>query len=423
VLAFSQIFVFRGTIDDLELAELSSSGGDILFIDLVALVPFLLAAYGVNFNYIPAAFKAILGDRRLAIIYVTILAVAIFHTFYHRDIRSILYNVLLLITIPAFTLFWKRFSNEITSVFTALSVSLLCYLATVPLVFGAPHLRYYGLIHPNAYGGVALSAAACIVLSEKKWLWLGQLVALAGAISIDSRFAILGILLIAGAQHTISAVAIRSRAWGVRLRVGLLAVLALYFASDMYDIFAVSDLHRGLGSGISGRSDLWQAGIEYIREDPLGYGFKNSYSFSSGHNGWLNLAIQFGLLPAIVIGSMFILQMLNMWNEFRAQHTNRHPGAHGTSQLEMNLLICFGALLAGGFFQPQMMNFGDSIGVLFLLIISRPGPPQKNVAHAGLRRRRMSYGVRRMSEPNPPLCDADIHASSASCSRVFRDIK
>jgi len=210
VLAFSQIFVFRGTIDDLELAELSSSGGDILFIDLVALVPFLLAAYGVNFNYIPAAFKAILGDRRLAIIYVTILAVAIFHTFYHRDIRSILYNVLLLITIPAFTLFWKRFSNEITSVFTALSVSLLCYLATVPLVFGAPHLRYYGLIHPNAYGGVALSAAACIVLSEKKWLWLGQLVALAGAISINSRFAIFGILLIAGAQQ-ISTVATRSR--------------------------------------------------------------------------------------------------------------------------------------------------------------------------------------------------------------------
>ena len=384
VLAYSQIFIYGGTRADLELEQLSTSGKDLGLINVMALVPFLFAVYVINFNYVLVAYNSILANGRLLILYVTILAVTIFHAFYVRDIKNIQYSFLLLISIPAFSLIWNRFSNDISSVFAALSISLIGYLVAVPLVFGAPDYRYYGTIHPNTYGGVALAAAACISLSKNKYLRIGQLVTLAGAISVDSRFATLGIIVIIGAEQIASAMVTGRRAWGPWVRLGLLAVLAISFAPSEINIFSTDDSERGLAGGISGRTELWELAIEYIITDPLGYGFKSSFGVESGHNGFLNLAIQFGLVPAILIVSTFIRYMWNLLNELRAERTTRHAGAPKASPtLAMNLLICFLALLAGGFFQPQLINFGDPIGVLFLLILSRSESARKNVENAG----------------------------------------
>ena len=385
ILAYSQIFIYSGTKVDAELQQISVTGYELIFINLVALIPFLIAVYVVNFNYVPAVFNAILGNRRLIIFYMTILAVAIFHAFYHGDIRSIQYNALLLISIPAFSLIWKRFSNDISLVFSALSISLLGYLVAVPLVYGAPVDRFYGAIHPNTYGGIAVTAAACISLSKRPYLRIGQFVSLAGAISVDSRFSALGILIIIGGQQILSAITTGARAWGPWLGVGLLAAVALYFSASILEIFGIEDADRGLVAGIAGRVDLWQLGIDYIAADILGYGFKNSYDMTSGHNGFLNLAIQFGLMPAIVIVSTFIQQIWSLWNESRAERTNRAPKIRQTSQsIAMNILISFIALLAGGFFQPQLINFGDPIGVLFLMFLSRTIAARKNVENVAM---------------------------------------
>ncbi len=422
VLAYSQIFIYSGTRADLELEQISSSGQDLSYINFLALFPFLVAAYGVNFNYVRGAYKTILGQRRLLVFYLTISVVAVFHAIYHQDIRNILYNTLLLGIIPAFVLVWKRFSNDESSVFAALAIVLIGYLVAVPLVFGAPDDRFYGTIHPNFYGGVALTAAACISLSKKWFLRIGQLVALAGAISVSSRFAFAAILFVIGAEQILFAVARRGSAWRLWLQLGLVAVLAIYFAPNVLDLLDIDDPDRGFGAGISGRTDLWDVAIDYIFEDPLGWGFKNSFDLMSGHNGFLNLVLDFGVLPAVAIVATFIWHLWNMWNAFWAGRTRGRPDAGETSQaIAGNLFICFSALLLAGFFQPQLLNFGDPIGVLFLIILSWPGSPQ-SATHAAsptfLIRWRRTRGLSRgklgaSKRPNK---------SGAHAAKLFREI-
>jgi O-antigen ligase len=196
------------------------------------------------------------------------------------------------------------------------------------------------------------------------------LIPIAAAISVESRFAILGILIVVVGKFAIEPIVMRRLTLSRLAFVSVGLVVAVGAALYSSTIFKLNDLDRGTGTGLTGRTELWEYAVEDIKTDPLGYGFKNSYDIVQGHNSYLALPVQFGVLPSIFIVCAFLLQLSNMCRDCSELRKDRSRRASAESVV--NLTIGFVALLIAGFFQPQMINFGDTIGVLFVFLISRP---------------------------------------------------
>lgn len=182
----------------------------------------------------------------------------------------------------------------------------------LPQTVWGRHL-YFGL-HPNWGGEILFAASAALMVVKNNWLrWAAAGATLFVLISLQSRAAMLGFVMIWGGAELLHGTI------GKRLRraillgapiagIAVLTVLASPSLTAMIvefissDALLLDDPNRGLGTGFVGRIDSLRAFGDAIAQRPiLGAGLDQAVWAGGGwgiHSGYLAVAAEYGLASA-----------------------------------------------------------------------------------------------------------------------------
>lgn len=240
------------------------------------------------------------------------------------------------------------------------SVALVLFL----IVHGMPNRRFIGGIHPNHIGGFALAAVFFGAIANHWSRFAVYALAFSFCILVNSRYAILSVTTI-----VIFDVLSRQRLtyfglFSLTLFLFVIALCILIWGAQILDsILLVDDPYRGLGSGIAGRAYMWPNFQLQIWQHPLiGFGFRERGAYYPTHNGFLNFALQNGLLLAMLLS---IALVAKLWSLLRS------IAVYGDSRA----VVAVGLFLAWcitGLFQPQIINFGDAFAVMTAFFLTMP---------------------------------------------------
>ena len=155
----------------------------------------------------------------------------------------------------------------------------------------------------------------------------------------------------------------------VYLAVAAAIILALLWQSIFNYLSVMLELDspvRGLGSGATGRTDLWQRGLQYMANSPLqiffGSGLRSSNEEFTGfqsESSYITILIDSGLLlgPCLIATILFAPLALLM--------SGRKTGAGRTEVIFLAWLIIFAA--SQSFFNRYLLAIGNSGSLLLLL--------------------------------------------------------
>lgn len=277
--------------------------------------------------------------------------------------QSVLYAGVLLFTAVHIAMIWALPIPVRTAFFRAL-IGLLVFTAVVPLVlYGLPVNRWVGGIHPNVYGAFLVGIVIFSTLAFPKWGELAIPLGLAGALLVSSRYTMVTIAVFAVAHVAFNPRIPRAAKWTMAyLSSGLVLVPQVW--NLISTALLLQDADRGIASGVSGRADLWLSfWPQFVTSPLIGFGFRSRSNYESVHNAYLGLLIENGLfVGTFIIIAILVQAAMACFSIIR-----------GTRN--MAVLACFcgiPAVAAGAFFQPQIINFGDPMGLSFLFLMFCP---------------------------------------------------
>lgn len=294
---------------------------------------------------------------------------SLIHGFY----MSVLYSIMLLFVAANMAMLWvmnvrvARLAFRVMFVISALT-------AILPLLlYGGPVNRVIGGIHPNSYGAVLLGFAFSWVLGFDRFNAVGLSIALGLAILVSSRYTFLALALfsifVLGFDRRISA-----GAKVVLAITGLFVLLLPSVQAMVSEVFLIGDYDRGLGAGVSGRFELYSNFMPQIERSPwIGYGFRARDEYEPNHNAFLTTLLENGV---VIGGILFAWVIARFWQAAAAAVTT---GQRIYAYVAGGLI----SVAAGAFFQPQLFNFGDPMGLSFLLFLVAPivrAPPARPLA-------------------------------------------
>jgi exopolysaccharide production protein ExoQ len=135
-------------------------------------------------------------------------------------------------------------------------------------------------------------------------------------------------------------------------------------------VLNLEDQYRGIDSGLSGRVDLWRAGIDIFRDQPfLGVGFRlqdealpaRFQAAGAVHNGFLGTLVEVGLVGAIPLFWFMCIGVRNLWRD----SNGNHPG----SQLGLSYVLAY---FASALVEPRLLNLANPASVIaWCFLISR----------------------------------------------------
>lgn len=217
--------------------------------------------------------------------------------------------------------------------------------------------RRIGTVHPNHVGAMALAATILVWLSGSRCRWVvgGLAVALMLAVSSRSSLAALALFLVVIGSFWLARrtpVVVMSVATVAILASGIVMLVAPgRLAKAAVAVAALDDPMRGLGSGMTGRMDLWSGFLPQFVENPWDYGYRQRDLYEGAHNGYLNAALEHGLAGAALLASFIAVVVVRAW---------RRPV----------LLAALAALLARALTEPNLLNLGDPAGLTFLAVLA-----------------------------------------------------
>lgn len=335
------------------------SGGDVFKYQVIGFAQFAL----ISFFLLPGGFLRVWKQMN----YPQLTVVALFYlsTLLQFDgdaaqiATGLAYTLILLCSILLLPLIWYLPSRAIDRAISGSAIVLCVFQVVSVAILGWPHDRYVGWIQPNLFGTTILSA---FVLAQFNPGWLMNTikgVCFFLAVLISSRYCIVGCLAAAFIFQS------SFNGFSLRTIVMILAASILVFVVGHFaDILALDDPQRGLASGFSGREDVWSIALNAITQHPLGAGFKRSDVGLAGHNGYLKVIFEFGVLGgAILIASVLWLTLLAVIDAyfFRGNARQRRFASARAGGLV--------AFVIAAFFQPQLFNIGDAVGISFLLLL------------------------------------------------------
>ncbi|MFD2183662.1 O-antigen ligase family protein [Rhodoplanes azumiensis] len=285
---------------------------------------------------------------------------------FHGDEQDVLagigYTLVLLATIAALAVVWTLDIAALSLLAAGAAGVIVLFGLSAIAVLGLPEGRALGGIHPNTVGASMLSGFVLAQFRTGPVMVAIRVMCLVLAVLVSSRFAVLGCTIAFVVRELLY------RPLGPKLIAGFAAVVAaaVLFGPQITAILAVDDPMRNFDSGISGREDLWLNALKSIVDYPLGIGFKRASPLEGGHNGYLKIVVEFGVTGGILM----IVALVAACAAAVAR-------AFGATPLDRRLILAAraGGLCAyafGTFFEPQMFNFGDTHGVMVLLLLFAP---------------------------------------------------
>lgn len=274
------------------------------------------------------------------------------------------YTILLLCTALMLPLIWTLPAEAIHRLAGGAAIILVIFQLSTIALLGWPQDRFVGGIHPNLLGAAILSTFVFAQFNTSKLMIPIKVISFLFAALISSRYSLFGCL--------IAALVDLGTFYKLKLRTALLLAVStcalIFLAQEYSDVLMISDADRGIGSGFSGRDSLWTSALDLIANDPLGAGYKRGDPFLSGHNGFLKLIVEFGVIGGIVLIAAVL-----------ALTSSAIVKAYSLSQVDP-LLRRFASARAAGlaafafaaFFQPQLFNLGDAMGISIILLVFGP---------------------------------------------------
>jgi O-antigen ligase len=263
--------------------------------------------------------------------------------------------------------------------------------------------------HPNHFGFVCFSILAAAFGWRSWWvrltisgLMLTMIIDSRSRTSLISSLVTIAMFIILDLKNK-KAIVTGVVASGV-LCIGALVSLE-YIIPTISSALELQADYRGIGSGLSGRTDLWRAGIDLILERPLlGVGFRlqdealptKLQSAGTVHNGYLGTVVEVGILGAIPLFWFMGIGVRNLWRD-----SNRnHPG----SQLGLCFVLGY---LATALAEGHLLNLANPSSVIAWCFLISSGIQGQSRSKAAPRVR-----ARFVTRPRIPMPFRQAPASS-----------
>ena len=258
----------------------------------------------------------------------------------------------------------------VNSIFVNLLLPIV--LVTAPITWG----RVNPQENPNYVAMMAL-VAFIGALSVRSIIFAAALSALPlySMVVLQSRDSLLGAIIALMFAIISWAWRNRSRKFSVYLLLaffGSLALCAVLTLSGFHvldsightldSLFMIDDKYRGIGSGGSGRDDLWAAAISLWEAEPIfGVGFKGHTLLMPeqlpAHNAYIAMLADMGIVG---LASYFLMMSPAIYYAFKPIHRFLED--------PLSVIIIVTYILYGAF-EVRAFSFGNTYSVVFLLVV------------------------------------------------------
>lgn len=284
-------------------------------------------------------------------------------------------------------MFWVSDYNVVRRVLVFTGLLLFAWLFILLFHHG---LRWgfgssIGSINRNTTSTVALGALSCCALSPKKAIRWGAIgMAAFFAVVVTSRGSMLALFVFVGVYYALHKGTIKAATHvGVAafMAVAILLVSTLLQDVILEQILHVHDKDRGVGTGFTGRWDLWKHGLAVFWESPLfGHGFRaaaGGEGVGKVHSGYIKLLVESGVIGTGLILSAVgieLLQRVTLSQQLRTLRPIDLPGIDIEESLQINTVACatLCTVLTLWLYEPLYINLGSVISVMFFMMIAAP---------------------------------------------------
>jgi len=306
---------------------------------------------------------------------------------------SIYYSMYFLTAIICFSVIARSVPLERLLDLAALSV-LLCVVTTIlfdwqdlltclSISIGKSGLRRFGPFgnHPLLVGYFAGSGSILMVrrayLTRNKW----ERIAMAGGVAFawamvlaaSARSAVLGLIAASlfafGAELRFLKGTKLGRGGVILIVVGLMVAVYLAFTSTyLQDILEVNSNTRGVGSGVTGRTDLWAKGLEALTSDPFlvafGGGLRSSEYSVIGfltENSYITILLDSGALVGSTLILFVLIAPFSALRQLRASTAKPNPLLLFPSFFVFLIVQCF--------FVRYLIGLGNPTALFTLVLL------------------------------------------------------
>ena len=223
-------------------------------------------------------------------------------------------------------------------------------------------------IQPNFWGTIGLAVAlAALGARRLPVMLLGLGAGLLTLYDASARGSLVGLLVALLALLLVAGRRLRDRRL-VAVLIGAGAVLVVGMVASSYvsgvadviwsDVFKGDDPYRGLGSGLTGRTELWEETLDVWLKSPLfGVGYhqhENMMSTIGAHNAYLAMLADTGVFSLLLYGWLLV-------RSFFAGMTIEQPALR---RLTVAYVVGYAVY---GFFEARAFNSGNPLSLLFLM--------------------------------------------------------
>lgn len=242
-----------------------------------------------------------------------------------------------------------------------------------------------GGINRNVTSTAALAAMVCMLYSSRRlFMAAGFAGAFALIVSVSSRGSILAMGVFLAVYYSLHKGTFKALTHAVA--ACFLAGMALLAFTALQDIvfegvFRVSDKARGVGSGFTGRVDMWKTALEYFWKKPVfGYGFRMSSigaGFGGVHSAYLKILLEVGFVGTFFIlaaACIEVVRRLRLALRLRPLGPNGMPGIDVASSFRINAISCatLCMLLTLWIYDQYYINLGSPVSIIFFLVLVAP---------------------------------------------------
>jgi O-antigen ligase len=151
------------------------------------------------------------------------------------------------------------------------------------------------------------------------------------------------------------------------------------------NVLLVNDPYRGVGTGFTGRTEIWSETIDLWLKHPIvGIGFRQHEQFLAGapaHNAYLAMLADTGVFGLLIYVFLLVASLIAAWG-IEDQRTRRFV---------LTVLVSYVII---GFFERRAINSGNPYGVFFLMCCAVALVDQSLRKAARLYRRRLDEAGR-----------------------------
>jgi O-antigen ligase len=299
------------------------------------------------------------------------------------------YAVATLVVLILMHLFWLSNYHVLQRVLTITGIVLFGWLFILFVKHGLTggFAGQIGGINRNVTSTAALAAMMFTLFSSNRMIRLAA-IGCAGflIVAVTSRGSILAMGVFVAVYYALhkgtSKAAIHALLACV-LGGFVLATIPFFQDLILNDIFRLNQHDRGVGSGFSGRFEMWKQAIQGVWKKPiLGWGFRTTSQGGGGDFGGIHSAYIKIVLEAGFVGAFFLLgaaitelvRRLKLSMRLRLVHPSQMPGFDVAESYHINSLACASmcSLMTLWIYDQYYINLGSPISIVFFLMILAP---------------------------------------------------